>query len=84
MSRYFSETGKLARGAQNAPSGKENRLPKSQVEKIKVVGTVVELDGDEMTRIIWQKIKDTLIYPYLDIDLEYYDLGIEQDRKSVV
>ena len=46
------------------------------MSKIKVEGTVVELDGDEMTRIIWQKIKDTLIHPYLDIDLEYYDLGI--------
>ncbi len=47
------------------------------MDKIKVVGTVVELDGDEMTRIIWQFIKDQLILPYLDIDLEYYDLGIE-------
>ncbi len=47
------------------------------MNKIKVVGTVVELDGDEMTRIIWQFIKDQLILPYLDIDLEYYDLGIE-------
>ena len=47
------------------------------VAKIKVEGTVVELDGDEMTRIIWQFIKDKLIHPYLDIDLEYYDLGIE-------
>ena len=45
--------------------------------KIKVVGTVVELDGDEMTRIIWQFIKDRLIHPYLDVNLEYYDLGIE-------
>ena len=45
--------------------------------KIKVEGTVVELDGDEMTRIIWQFIKDRLIHPYLDVDLEYYDLGIE-------
>src|SRR5512132_2990229 len=45
--------------------------------KIKVEGTVVELDGDEMTRIIWQFIKDRLIHPYLDIDLDYYDLGIE-------
>ncbi len=45
--------------------------------KIKVEGTVVELDGDEMTRIIWQFIKDELILPYLDINLEYYDLGIE-------
>jgi len=45
--------------------------------KIKVTGTVVELDGDEMTRIIWQFIKDKLILPYLDVNLEYYDLGIE-------
>ncbi|MCX8568002.1 MULTISPECIES: NADP-dependent isocitrate dehydrogenase [Hyphomicrobiales] len=45
--------------------------------KIKVAKPVVELDGDEMTRIIWQFIKDKLIHPYLDIDLEYYDLGIE-------
>jgi len=47
------------------------------VSKIKVVGTVVELDGDEMTRIIWQNIKDSLIHPFLDVDLEYYDLGME-------
>jgi isocitrate dehydrogenase len=45
--------------------------------KIKVVNPVVELDGDEMTRIIWQSIKDKLIHPYLDIPLEYYDLGVE-------
>src|SRR5512138_1066462 len=45
--------------------------------KIKVANPVVELDGDEMTRIIWQYIKDQLILPYLDIELEYYDLGIE-------
>ena len=47
------------------------------MEKIKVVGKVVELDGDEMTRIIWQNIKDSLILPFLDVDLEYYDLSIE-------
>ncbi len=45
--------------------------------KIKVTNPVVELDGDEMTRIIWSFIKDRLILPYLDVDLEYYDLGIE-------
>ncbi|MER6812453.1 NADP-dependent isocitrate dehydrogenase [Actinomadura nitritigenes] len=45
--------------------------------KIKVAGPVVELDGDEMTRIIWKFIKDQLILPYLDVDLRYYDLGIE-------
>ena len=47
------------------------------MSKIKVVGKVVELDGDEMTRIIWQDIKDNLILPFLDIDLEYYDLSVE-------
>jgi isocitrate dehydrogenase len=47
------------------------------VTKIKVVNPVVELDGDEMTRIIWQFIKDELILKYLDVDLKYYDLGIE-------
>ncbi|WP_395110038.1 NADP-dependent isocitrate dehydrogenase [Actinomadura sp. SCN-SB] len=46
--------------------------------KIKVAGPVVELDGDEMTRIIWKFIKDQLILPYLDVDLKYYDLGIEE------
>ncbi|QFG21856.1 NADP-dependent isocitrate dehydrogenase [Actinomadura sp. WMMB 499] len=45
--------------------------------KIKVAGPVVELDGDEMTRIIWKFIKDQLILPYLDVDLRYYDLGME-------
>jgi isocitrate dehydrogenase len=45
--------------------------------KIKVVNPVVEMDGDEMTRIIWQFIKDKLILPYLDVELDYYDLGIE-------
>jgi isocitrate dehydrogenase len=47
------------------------------VSKIKVANPVVELDGDEMTRIIWQFIKDDLILPYLDIDLKYYDLSIQ-------
>ena len=47
------------------------------MSKIKVVGKVVELDGDEMTRIIWQDIKDNLILPFLDIDLEYYDLSVQ-------
>ncbi len=45
--------------------------------KIKVANPVVDLDGDEMTRIIWQAIKDKLIHPYLDLNLEYYDLGVE-------
>ncbi|MGP8124225.1 MAG: isocitrate/isopropylmalate family dehydrogenase, partial [Xanthobacteraceae bacterium] len=46
--------------------------------KIKVSNPVVELDGDEMTRIIWQYIKDKLILPFLDIDLMYFDLGMEK------
>ncbi|HKN99764.1 MAG TPA: NADP-dependent isocitrate dehydrogenase [Pseudonocardiaceae bacterium] len=45
--------------------------------KIKVAGTIAELDGDEMTRIIWQFIKDKLIHPYLDVNLDYYDLSIQ-------
>lgn len=47
------------------------------MDKIRVANPVVELDGDEMTRIIWTMIKDKLILPYLDIDIKYYDLGIE-------
>src|ERR671911_1155176 len=46
--------------------------------KIKVAGAVVELDGDEMTRIIWAFIKERLIHPYLDVDLRYFDLSIQQ------
>ena len=46
--------------------------------KIQVANPVVELDGDEMTRIIWQKIKEKLIHPYLDIDLRYYDLSVQK------
>ncbi|CAN6634291.1 isocitrate dehydrogenase [NADP], mitochondrial [Trichomonascus vanleenenianus] len=50
--------------------------------KIKVKNPVVELDGDEMTRIIWQSIKDRLILPFVDVDLKYYDLGIENRDKT--
>ena len=46
--------------------------------KIKVENPIVELDGDEMTRIIWAKIKEKLIYPYLDVDLKYYDLSVQK------
>ena len=49
---------------------------------INVKNPIVEIDGDEMTRIIWQKIKDKLIYPYLDVDLKYFDLGIEKRNKT--
>jgi isocitrate dehydrogenase len=50
--------------------------------KIKVANPVVEMDGDEMTRIIWQLIKDKLIHPYLDVELLYYDLGVEARDKT--
>ena len=50
--------------------------------KIKVANPVVDIDGDEMTRIIWQWIKDKLIHPYLDIELQYYDLGMENRDKT--
>ena len=50
--------------------------------KIKVLNPIVEMDGDEMTRIIWDKIKEKLIHPYLDVELIYYDLGIEARDKS--
>src|SRR4029077_17223748 len=56
---------------------KERTMP-----KIKVKNPVVEMDGDEMTRIIWKFIKDKLILPYLDIDLKYYDLGVEYRAKT--
>ncbi len=52
------------------------------MDKIKVANPVVELDGDEMTRIIWDLIKQKLILPYLDVKLEYYDLGIEYRDKT--
>jgi isocitrate dehydrogenase len=51
-------------------------------KKIKVINPVVELDGDEMTRVIWAFIKDKLILPYLDIDLKYYDLGLEKREET--
>ena len=50
--------------------------------KIKVTNPVVELDGDEMTRIIWQYIKDKLINPFLDVELQYFDLGMEYRDKT--
>ena len=52
------------------------------MKKIKVENPIVELDGDEMTRIIWSFIKDKLIKPYLEIDLKYYDLGMESRDKT--
>ena len=52
------------------------------MSKIKVKNPIVEIDGDEMTRIIWLKIKEKFILPFLDIDLKYYDLGINNRDKT--
>jgi len=52
------------------------------MSKIKVLKPVVELDGDEMTRVIWKSIRDKLILPYLDVDLHYYDLGMEERDRT--
>ena len=52
------------------------------MKKIKVQNPIVELDGDEMAQVIWRNIKDNLILPYLDLDIEYYDLGIENRDKT--
>ncbi len=79
MSRYMGRGAKLVGGVRSEYAARPGRLTKGNTQvKITVTGTVVELDGDEMTRIIWQKIKDTLIHPYLDLNIEYYDLGIEK------
>src|SRR6516164_8514820 len=58
------------------------QVKRSPMNKIKVANPVVELDGDEMTRIIWKYIKDKLIHPYLDIELLYYDLAVEYRDKT--
>lgn len=47
------------------------------MDKIKMTAPIVEMDGDEMTRILWQMIKDDLLLPYIDLKTEYYDLGLE-------
>jgi isocitrate dehydrogenase len=63
-------------------------MKKETDSKIKMKGTLVEIDGDEMTRVMWKMVKDTLLFPYLDMNLEYYDLGLkhrdETDDKVTV
>ncbi|KAI6356704.1 hypothetical protein MCOR25_007878 [Pyricularia grisea] len=86
-SRVFGQSALLARQSLLRPQQQQSyaaqfmRTMASQA-KIKVKNPVVELDGDEMTRIIWQNIKDKFIHPYLDIDLKYYDLGLEYRDKT--
>src|SRR5258705_3799400 len=64
------------------PETRYSKKARFPMAKIKVQNPVVELDGDEMTRIIWQYIKDRLIKPFLDIDLMYFDLGMEYRDKT--
>ena len=64
----------------SSPQQSRSMASSASPAKIKVKNPVVELDGDEMTRIIWQDIKDKFIHPYLDIDLKYYDLGLPIPR----
>jgi isocitrate dehydrogenase len=75
--RVVPDTPDRAVAADRCPLASAADLQETLMAKIGVNTPVVELDGDEMTRIIWQFIKDKLILPYLDIELEYYDLGIE-------
>ena len=65
-----------------APPTPPDRKAPPAMAKIKVKNPIVELDGDEMTRIIWQWIRERLILPYLDLDLRYFDLGIESREAS--
>ena len=74
-SRLAAESARL--GSSSSPSSQQTRNASTESRtKIKVKNPVVELDGDEMTRIIWADIKEKFIFPYLDIDLKYYDLGL--------
>src|SRR5246500_2032247 len=76
MKRWRLRTARTIKGCKE-----DAGLDMSNEPKIKVKGPVVELDGDEMTRVIWKLIKEMLILPHLDINLDYYDLGIEhRDR----
>ena len=58
------------------------RLKEKNMDKIKMTTPLVEMDGDEMTRILWQIIKDELLYPYIDLKTEYYDLGLEYRNET--
>jgi isocitrate dehydrogenase len=84
---FLSAAGPILQGRTHAPRRKRLGLlhaaqlkwaePRRKMAKIEVANPIVDIDGDEMTRIIWAQIKDKLIHPYLDVDLHYFDLGIE-------
>jgi len=78
-SSSFRATPSVPRAAPVFVSSQLNRrtMATDAPAKIKVKNPVVELDGDEMTRVIWKDIKEKFIFPYLDVDLKYYDLGLE-------
>ena len=58
------------------------RKGRTKMEKIKMTTPLVEMDGDEMTRILWQMIKDELLTPFIDLKTEYYDLGLEERNRT--
>ncbi|KAL3482501.1 hypothetical protein BJX99DRAFT_217223 [Aspergillus californicus] len=72
-----SSSARLSRSASTTLNRIQSRTMATEGPKIKVKNPIVELDGDEMTRIIWKDIREKLILPFLDVDLKYYDLGLE-------
>ena len=76
-STFFGSIQALAKPTATTSLQRRN-MASNNIPKIKVKNPVVEMDGDEMTRIIWKNIKDKFIYPYLDMDIKYYDLGLEK------
>ena len=60
---------------------KKRKVDKA-MEKIKMITPLVEMDGDEMTRVLWQMIKDELLLPFIDLKTEYYDLGLEYRNET--
>lgn len=78
--RLAGEAGRIS--PRSTSQSRQMSTGKESEVKIKVKNPLVELDGDEMTRIIWQSIKDKFIHPYLDVDLKYYDLGLEYRDKT--
>src|SRR3569833_3071860 len=76
-SEHRRHNGAVARVSRPSKGAANPKIAGTQMAKIKAKNPVVELDGDEMTRIIWQWIRERLIQPYLDVDLLYYDLSIQ-------
>ena len=80
----YRENGKMNRNQFGTENVRKNRVNKRRcfMEKIKMTTPLVEMDGDEMTRVLWKIIKEELIYPYIDLKSEYYDLGLEHRNET--